>query len=196
MRVTIWDNFERHCGELRAVGAAESDLTPLRAAAQAVADAECSASRLGISIAAASLPLRSCTGWTIAPPTMAARYWARIAMLKATGGVQPGGPIGEVHALLAGLLILRLWGEGQHDVVMSLCAGSSELPERLAAEAEAAVALVPDQLGREWIKLMGIKPDKKKALAQYNTLRADLRRRYPTTRPLSSTRRRPRGGKA
>ena len=81
VRFTIWDNFERHCLELRAIGVGDADLSELRAAAQAVADAEDAAGKLQISLAKATAPFRSVTGWIIKPPTVAARSWARRAVL-------------------------------------------------------------------------------------------------------------------
>lgn len=177
VRFTIWDNFARHCLELRAAGVPEAELAPLRAAAQAVADAEEAEARLSINLAAATVPFTSCTGWIIPPPTNAARYWARMAMLKVTGGVAPDGVLGEVHALLAGLLVLRLWGESKRDVVMRYCSTTGALAEALAQEAEAATSLDSEQLAGEWLLLMGIRPDKKKARTKYQTLLAAFRRR-------------------
>ena len=194
VRFTIWDNFERHCLELRAIGAGDADLSELRAAAQAVADAEDAAGKLQISLAKATAPFRSVTGWIIKPPTVAARSWARRAVLKATGGKTPAAAsLSELLALLAGLLVLRIWGEGERDLVMELCTAPGALAERLGREADAAGALRPDQLGAEWMQLMGIAPDKKKTSANYRAVLARLRARStPTTTPPRSTPRRSR----
>ncbi len=175
---TIWDNYHRHCDELRAVGAQPSDLQPLRAAAAAVEAAEQEADRLGVDVGAATAPFVSCTGWVIAPPTVAARYWAGLALIKVTGGKAPDAILGEFLALFAGLLILRLWGEGQKDQVMRLVARPGELAELLAELSATALDLDPEKLASEWLQLMGLK--KKAAEARYAQTLDQLR----TTLPL------------
>ena len=176
---TILDNYHRHVEELRAVGAQPADLQPLKAAAAAVEAAELEADRLGIDVGAATAPFLSCTGWTIAPPTVAARYWAGLALIKITGGKAPDAVLGEFLALFAGLLILRLWGEGQKDQVMRLVTRPGELAELLATSTEAPKDLDLDKLADEWLVLMGLK--KKAAQARYDQMLAQIRTRLPPT---------------
>ena len=159
---TILDNYHRHVEELRAVGAQPADLQPLKAAAAAVEAAELEADRLGIDVGAATAPFLSCTGWTIAPPTVAARYWAGLALIKITGGKVPDAVLGEFLALFAGLLILRLWGEGQKDKVMRLVTRPGELAELLATSTEAPKDLDLDKLADEWLVLMGLKKKRRR----------------------------------
>ena len=170
---TIWDNYHRHVEELRAVGAQPADLQPLRAAAAAVEAAELEADRLGVDVGAATAPFVSCTGWVIAPPTVAARYWSGLALIKVTGGKAPDAILGEFLALFAGLLILRLWGEGAKDQVMRLVARPGELAELLAEHSATALDLDPEKLAAEWLELMGLKK-KAAALQAYETTLAAL----------------------
>ena len=178
-RFTIWDNYARHCDELRAVGVPDGGLEELRLAAAAVEEAEQAESRLSIDLERALSPYTTSCGWVIQPPTVAARYWARLALVKVTGGRGPETGLGELLALLAGLLVLRLWGEGRADEVMQLVSSAGTLAERLAHESESVGDLDPDQLGRDWLALMGIQPvGKKKALARYRRLLRALAARH------------------
>lgn len=194
--VTIWDNFAQHSAELLAAGVSEEALGELRVAAESVQEAEQAAQRLKINLARATAPYACCTGWFIQPPTMAARYWARMAVVKVTGGHVPSALLGEVLALLAGLLVLRLWGDGRKDQVMQLVATTGALAELLAEEANTCTALDPDKLADDWLALMNIQPDKKKVLASYQAALERLRTSTPknrkphraTTRASSSTR--------
>lgn len=190
---TIWDNYERHCQELRAVGVPEAELPYLRQAAQDVEEAEQAEARFEINLARATAPFLSCTGWLIQPPTMAARYWARLALVKVTGGAVPDAVIGTTVALMAGLLILRLWGEGRRDDVMRMVTVPGSLAQTMADETERCSSLDPEKLGDEWLALMNIRPAKKKALDLYEKKHQELlgkaRRPKPTTPARSSTRR-------
>ena len=196
VRLTIWDNFERHCYELRAVGVPEDALDELRAAAQAVEDSEQASERLQINLARSTSPFHSCTGWVIKPPTNAARHYARLAVLKATGGKAPDEVIGEVTVLLAGLLMLRLWGEGKKADVFRLLAAPGELAQRLADESDHCTGLDPNNLASEWLAMMNIRPDKKKTQTAYLGVLKSLRQRHgrnpikqkATTRASSSPR--------
>ena len=127
-RYTIWDNLARHEEELKAIGATEADLAPLREAAKAVDAVETQVARAEgnnpafdkASLTQLTSPYICANGWTIAPPSFEARRWAAAAVLKVTGGQEPNDAIGIAYCVLAGLFVIRAWGEGRLDDVVRL----------------------------------------------------------------------------
>ncbi len=173
--LTIWDNLARHEGELRALGATEVDLLPLRRAAQAVHDAEQADVSAGNQDRLQEIlqptvvePL----GMTIAPPTPAARHWAGLCVAQALGGQT--GKVSEVqhhHAVVAGLCAFWAYGEGKKSLVMRTAEDPNEVAELVGgclARTEAAGAWdARAELEDVYLRLMGLDPGavKKKAAA-------------------------------
>ena len=177
-RVTFQDNVARHVDELRAAGASESDLDDLRAAAAGVQSDPGPAAG---SIAAATAPYTTFAGAVVQPPTKAARYWASAAVARVTGGVIPERGPGLVQALLAGLAVLRLWGDGRKDEVMAACSRPGVLPDLIADEASGGAPADPEALAADYAFLMGLDLKKKAKPAPAATLSRTLtrlRKRY------------------
>jgi len=134
-RFTVWDNYDRHCDELREVGATEQDLADLKEAAKAVESEEekeaITKNQNPIleenSFQDLTAPHECANGWIIQPPTKPARRWAAAAMMKVTGGDPPDDTIGTLYAVLAGLWVLKMWGEGRADVVMQTVSSAGKL---------------------------------------------------------------------
>ena len=193
--VSIWENFERHADELRALGASPAEIEELRAAAAAV-DA---VPETDVDLAEALAPRRTCLGLMIQPPTVAARYWARQALARACGGRLPEPGVAEANALLAGLAVLRLWGEGRRAAVLTAVQDAGALAELIAAEAAAAgegSAPDPDALAIDWLFLMGHKK-KAEAMAALRAALSRVRDRIgwrASTGPSSTPRRAPAAG--
>lgn len=178
--VPFRENVERHLAELKAAGATPEELAELEAAARGVEAAEAHDAAFEADLRAAVGPYRTVLGTEVNPPTTAARYWARLAIARVTAGREPEPGVGQAMTLVAGLAILRLWGAGQKDAAMRACTAAGDLPDLVAAEAEAAECLDPDRLARDWMILMGIRP---KALApamqRLEATLAGIRGRHP-----------------
>lgn len=156
--VPFRENVERHAAELAAAGATPAELAELEAAAQAVEAAERLEAEFAADLQSAVGPYKTALGTEIAPPTNAARYWAKLAVARTTGGREPDPGVGQAMALVAGLAVLRLWGVGRKDEAMRACTAAGVLPELIAAEADAAASLDPELLGRDYMLLMGLRP--------------------------------------
>ena len=170
--LTIWDNFERHCRELRAVGAGDKDLAPLKeAAAEVAAEEEKESLATGknpalnkADLADLTAPRICANGWEIAPPSLSAKRWASTAVLKTTGGVAPNDPVGCGFAILAALWVLRAWGAGRRDEVMQTIAGPGRLADLIPRLQDDSPACDMDALSDDYVALMGLA--KKKSLAR------------------------------
>ncbi len=179
--VPFRDNVERHLAELRAAGATPEELAELEASAKAVEAAEGEEAEIeGLSARVALGPYRTALGTSIAPPTNAARYWARLAVAAVTGGRDPEPGVGQAMALVAGLAALRLWGEGRKDTVMRACTTANALPDLVAEEAAPAEDLNPDRLARDWMALMGLRPKAREpAMLKLEATLARIRAAHP-----------------
>jgi hypothetical protein len=175
VRLSVWDNYDRHCEELRAVGATDADLAPLRQAAEAVEAAEREEAKLNADLSLATAPFQTACGWIISPPTTAARFWAALCVARVTGGRVPEDGAVQLVALSCGLLALRLWGEGAKTDVMRLANTSDLLAERAAEAAAAQGAAYLDAVSRDWMILMGIAADGSKKNAAMERLEAIAR---------------------
>jgi hypothetical protein len=189
--LTIRDNLARHEQELKALGAKDKDLEPLRAAADAVAEVEAEEAvalhRNPALNSSDALQMLSpvCIGpWEIARPSKPARRWAATAVVSWTGGIPPESEAELRIAMLCGLLCLRESGAGNTLAAMRLCAS----PRRLAAAVEAVVEefdeVSADDLATAYSSLMGIDLDdplakkKSRAMAQYLEQFAAAARRF------------------
>lgn len=198
--LTIWDNLERHKGELRALGATDADFASLEAAAQAVHEAEQADAqegnqdRLQEILQPTEVPALDIT---IAPPTPAARHWAGLSVAQALGGKT--GQVGEVphhHAVVAGLCALWAYGQGKKATVMRTAEDANAVADLVGsclARKEAAGAWdAREELEDTYLRLMGLDPVavKKKAMATAAYLSAVLiltqRLRSPNTPPSST----------
>lgn len=174
---TIWDNFNRHEAELRTIGATDDQIEELRTAAQAVSvEEESAAAQSGrnpefnqADLADILCPYTCCNDWIIMPPSIIARRWAMTAVMAVTGGREPTTPIGVLHSLVAGLLVLKLYGEGQKGKVLALV--SSDAIADILPEACDAFAGCPlDAIALDYMSLMGMEK-KRPALNLYNQIR-------------------------
>ena len=184
-RLTIWDNFDRHRDELLAQGAVEADLVPLREAAKTV---EAEEQRTAVDMAEnpalreggggildLTTPRECANGWVVAPPTRMARRWAATAVLKLTGGEEPDDSLAFAFCVVAGLWVLKAWGEGRRDMVMQTVLGSGKLAELIPQLVDKHAAQI-EQLAGDYSELMGFKK-KAEALAAYQTALDSLRLR-------------------
>ena len=173
--VPFRENADRHAAELRAAGATPDHLARLEAAAQRVeaAAAEDDAFRMDLALALA--PYRTSMGLMIQPPTNAARFWARQALVRASNGSLPPSATAQTIALVAGLVVLRLWGDGHHDQAMHAVTSADTLPDLIHQEVGAADVLDANAVARDWLILMGISPEKKaEALGEYEAILQEL----------------------
>ena len=177
---TIWDNFSRHEQELRAAGATDAQIEELRVAAAAVStEEEAYAAQAGrnpafnaASLADILLPYTSVNGWVIQPPSMIARRWAMTAVMAVTGGREPSTAIGVLHSLIAGLLVLKLYGEGDKSRVLSIVS-SDALADILPDACDAFAGCPIEAIAVDYMALMGMEK-KTAARDQYNKILAHL----------------------
>jgi len=162
-RYTIWDNFERHVAELKAIGAKEKDLAPLKKAAEAVDKEESvDAKKKGKNPALhnktltdLAAPYICVNGWTIQPPSKLARRWACNAMLKVTGGETPDDNLGLFYSILAALWALKAWGDGKRDQVMQIITAPGRLAELVPQLEENSKDCNLDDLAEDYYLVMG-----------------------------------------
>jgi hypothetical protein len=194
-RFTIWDNFERHCAELRAIGATDADFEPLRAAATAVSKEEAKDALASgrnpvledTSLQELLLPVRLPNGWEIAYPTKPAKRWASYAVLKVTGGSLPADSLSQALAIAAGLWTLWQWSAGEKDLVMRTLSTSGKLADLLPEIEEALVGVDPDAAAGAYLDLMGLK--KNAMVESYDPALQALRTKFsqPSTAAASSS---------
>lgn len=182
-RFTIWDNYERHVDELKAIGATDEDLAPLKEAAEAVAAEEEKhdmAAGRNPALADGGLdelqaPHVCANGWEIDPPSLPAKRWASAAMLKVTGGVPPEDPVGTCYAVLAGLWALKTWSDGRQDRVMQAVTAPGVLASLLPELADDLDADAVDVLSEDYMTLMGFSKKKRAAMEIYNQTLSSIR---------------------
>ena len=198
-RYTIWDNLARHEEELKAVGATEADLAPLREAAKAVDAVETQvAKEQGNNpnldkgtLTDLTAPYICANGWIVQPPSMEARRWAGAAVIKITGGQEPNDAVGMSYCILAGLFVLRAWGQGRLDEVMRLVTAPGELAS-LLPKLEDEAGRDPLALARDYSVLMGypLQPSKKNCpwqVHQYRRILEKLRSRFSANATSASS---------
>lgn len=177
---TIWDNFARHEQELRDAGASDPQIEELREAAAAVSkEEEAAAAQSGrnpafnaASLADILLPYTCVNGWVIQPPSMIARRWAVTAVMAVTGGREPSTAMGLLHSLVAGLLVLKLYGEGDKSRVLSIVS-SDALADILPDACDAFAGSSIEAIALDYMTLMGMQK-KTAAREAYNLKLADL----------------------
>ena len=182
-RYTVWDNYERHCKELKEIGATDEDLKPLKEAAEAVAAAEEQDDRdkgrnpllENTDLAELTGPHTCVNGWVVQPPTRVARRWASSAMMKVTGGEQPDDALGTAYAVLAGLWALKAWGDDRKDEVMQVVTGPGRLAELLPDLEADAGSTDYDALAGDYSALMGFSKKNGAAMEKYETILASIR---------------------
>ena len=184
-RYTIWDNYARHVEELKAIGATDDDLLPLKRAAETVSAIEQQEALEngrnpvleGRSLADLTAPYTCANSWVIQPPTAMARRYAIVAGLRVTRGVDPDDMLSSMAVIAVSLWCLRTWGEGRKDQVMHVVYGAGALAEFLPQLLDECDSRMIDQLISDYCVLMGLGPSQKKttALAQYETLRSEIR---------------------
>ena len=182
---TIYDNLARHEKELIAIGATESDLLPLRQAAKAVAveeekqelELQKNPATEGIALEDLAEPYEACNGWKIPFPTIAAKKWATMSMIKVTGGLEPDSALGTRMALAVGLYVLWSWGQGKKDHVMQLVAGPGNVAESLPTLLDHFEQASSDDMASDWMLLCGISKKKQALLMKYQTLREQIQRK-------------------
>ena len=177
-RYTIWDNFERHVQELRAIGATDADVESLRIAADSVdvlekqvaVDEGRNPELQDTTLASIVSPYTCANGWVIQPPSACARNWARVATLKVTGGASPDDSHGLKTIVLVALWALREFGDGHAQAIMHVTMTGN----RMAMLVMQFNALVDD-----YVRLMGIDTQKKRMAAEttYRDLAAQIRTR-------------------
>lgn len=157
--ITIWQNFEMHSAELRKLGATAADVERLRAAAQAVEDAQQAADASPVHPELATKPIAvPVLNWSIQPPTKEARAWATRAVLCVTGGTEPARGLGQLFAILAGLWALHEAGEGRIDNVMRTISGEGRmaaLVSDLSAQVQTGTGKVLADLAEVYLAAMG-----------------------------------------
>ncbi len=177
---TIWDNFQRHEQELRAMGAQDADIEALRQAAAKVAEEEQAHAQADgqnpefnqADLEEITAPYTCCNGWVIAPPSKPARRWACTAVLKVTGGAAPTDNIGLLAALTAGLFILLLYGQGESAVAMQLVAAPGTLADKLPDLMDASADASLDSLAADYTYLMGLQKKTPARAAYHQALSA------------------------
>ena len=184
-RFSIWDNLARHEEELRALGATEVDLAPLREAAKAVDAEESAAAKASGANPALDkgtltdllAPYLCANGWVVKPPSLVARRWASSAVLKVTNNQEPTDAIGLCYCVLAGLFVLRAWGEGRHDDVMRLVTAPGELANLLPKLEDSSGNCDFNDLLQDYTVLMGTAKKKGWLRIQFQRTLAALRSR-------------------
>jgi len=186
-RYTIWDNFERHVGELRDRGATEADIELLRKAAaevdvferQADIDAGRNPELEHSDLGAMTAPRTCANGWVIQPPTAMARRWAMIASVRLTKGTPPEDPLISAMVVLVSLWVLMMWGNGKKDLVMQVLLAAGRLAELVPELMESFEAGGFEALLDDYLALMGIAEKKTPSPArqQYETLLQEIRTR-------------------
>ena len=179
-RFTIWDNFERHVEELKAIGATDADIAPLKTAAEAVAVIEQQDSIEagknphldGRDIGALTAPHTCSNGWLIAPPSPLARRYAVVAALKLTNGIDPVDRLAIMAVVTLTLWVLKMWGDGKKEVVMQAVYSSGVLPELMPGLMDECDPSKLDGLMADYQALMGTATAQKKtsAMETYNAL--------------------------
>jgi len=185
-RFTIWDNYERHVEELKALGAKARDLDPLKQAAEAVSVEEQKEDREKgrnpaletASYGDITAPYECANQWVIQPPTRPAKRWAAAAMMKVTGGREPDDPIGLAYSILAGLWILKAWGEGRKDLVMKAVTAPGALAELLPALEDQCGDIDVDALALDYQTVMGLGKKNSPARAKYLKTLSKLRKTF------------------
>ncbi len=152
---SVWDNFARQKKLLEGAGAKPDQIERLRASAQAVEDAESAAQAVGAAIHDVTEPLVCANGWTVNPPTKAARYFATLAGATACGGVTPETRIGEMMVIVAGLWALWQCGDGHAAVVQQALARRDGIGDVVAEQMSGLGLQLADKLGEDYAKLMG-----------------------------------------
>lgn len=189
IHVSIDDNLSAHERILREAGATEGMLQPLREAAAAVRQAECTLadlseidpSRPECGLAEALAPVELSNGWRIDPPSMAGRQYAEAAVRVVTGGIPDPDPELAAMAMAAALWTMLQWQDGRGRGTLMRAVFSAEfwataLPERILPALEGAESEVTDA----YCTLMGIdlgKEGRPAALARYRTVIRSVRRR-------------------
>ena len=190
-RYTIWDNFERHVQELRAIGVTDADIETLRAAAtevdvleQQIAMDEGRNPVLDAGGLASIVSTHTCAnGWVIQPPSVFARKYARLLGSKVLGGRAPDDSYGFISMVLVSLWALREYGDCDHLAVMQTAMSAERLSVLVMQLIESGVPDGQfDRLADDYLLLMGITAQKKKAEAteRYNGMVTSIRTRLST----------------
>jgi len=185
-RFTIWDNYERHTGELAAIGATPDELAELKSVAEKVAEEEDRVAREkgrnpafeNSGLPEITAPHTCSNGWVVAPPTLVAKRWASMALLKVTGGEPPQDALATSYAVIAGLWALKTWGDGQKDRVMQTVMADGALASLLPQIEEQFDIQQIDQVAADFQLLMGQSKKNSPALQQYQQTLSKIRRRH------------------
>ncbi len=193
---TIWDNLARHERELRKLGAKPDQLARLREAAQAVDTEEAAAaSQAGRNpafnkrdLAGIIAPYACCNDWIIQPPSPVAHRWAYTAASMVTGGREPTTSVGTLNVLVAGLLILKLYGDGEKAKVLEIIS-TDTLADLLPDACNAFAGCSLDAIALDYITLMGLEKKTPPATHHYRQILQQIRRTLsaPPTTPSSSS---------
>lgn len=170
IELTIWDNYERHCTELEAVGATDVELQELRKAAQAVDDARTAAAAdeaARVDLALELAPVDSGLGFELQPPTKEHRFWVERVIMASAGGM-PDTDAASSALVVAALHVLRLLQAGKAGQVMRLAANAEDLADAIAKWCSQPVA-DGEKVAAAYMRCMGLDHvvAKKKALGQY-----------------------------
>lgn len=195
IELTIWDNYERHCQELEAVGATADDLQELRKAAQAVHDARTASEAdeaARVDLAQELAPVDSGLGFELQPPTKEQRFWVERVIMASAGGM-PDTDAAASTLVVAALHVLRLMQDGKAGQVMRLAANAEDLAEAIATWC-AAPECEGEKVAAAYMRCMGLDHvvAKKKAYRQYlqtvEKIAAGAAARRPSTTAGSSPR--------
>lgn len=184
---TIWDNFNRHVEELKALGAVDSDLIPLQQAAESVSvieqqeavDSGKNPSLNGRTLADLTQPHTCANGWVIAPPSPMARRYAIVAGLRLTNGGEPNDMLAMAAFVAFSLWCLKAWGDGRKDQVMQVVYGSGTMAELLPGLLDQCDVSKLDALIADYAILMGLATTQKKtaAMQDYEAIRLGIQTR-------------------
>jgi hypothetical protein len=159
---SIRNNFTQHCNELEQLGATGDDVEPLyqqvllieKLEEQVDFEQNNSPELRDETLTDHLAPLTCANGWIIARPTLMAKRWAAMAMMKVTGGAEPDG-IGLLYAILAALWALKLCGENKSDQVMQTICGGGALSKMVCDLADQDMhGATLDQISADYAELM------------------------------------------